>query len=175
MGETAIHIDNLHVRYKELSAYSVKRMLLKLGEEAFDELVLVKRADNLAQHPDYRGRQQELDELERVKAEVISQSQCFSLRDLALNGRDLMAMGVIRTLRDHGIRVPEDVSVVGFDGIPLGEFFLPRLSSVEQPAVDMARRSVELLLDTIENDAPARHEAVPFTLLYRESTGKAKV
>ena len=88
---------------------------------------------------------------------------------------DLMAMGVIRTLRDHGLRVPEDVSVVGFDGIPLGEFFLPRLSSVEQPAVDMARRSVELLLDTIENDAPARHEAVPFTLLYRESTGKAKI
>ena len=87
---------------------------------------------------------------------------------------DLMAMGVIRTLRDHGLRVPEDVSVVGFDGIPLGEFFLPRLSSVEQPAVDMARRSVELLLDTIENDAPARHEAVPFTLLYRESTGRVK-
>ena len=88
---------------------------------------------------------------------------------------DLMAMGVIRTLRDHGLRVPEDVSVVGFDGIPLGEFFLPRLSSVAQPAVDMARRCVELLRDTIENDAPARHEAVPFTLLYRESTGKAKI
>ena len=88
---------------------------------------------------------------------------------------DLMAMGVIRTLRDHGLRVPEDVSVMGFDGIPLGDFIVPRLSSVEQPAVNMARRSVELLLDTIENNAPARHEAVPFTLLYRESTGKAKV
>ena len=87
---------------------------------------------------------------------------------------DLMAMGVIRTLRDHGIRVPEDVSVMGFDGIPLGEFTVPRLTSVAQPAVDMARRCVELLLDTIENDAPARHEAVPFTLLYRESTGRVK-
>ena len=87
---------------------------------------------------------------------------------------DLMAMGVIRTLCDHGIRVPEDVSVMGFDGIPLGEFTVPRLTSVAQPAVDMARRSVELLLDTIENDAPARHEAVAFTLLYRESTGRVK-
>ena len=87
---------------------------------------------------------------------------------------DLMAMGVIRTLSDHGIRVPEDVSVMGFDGIPLGEFTVPRLTSVAQPAVDMARRSVELLVDTIENDAPARHEAVPFTLLYRESTGRVK-
>ena len=87
---------------------------------------------------------------------------------------DLMAMGVIRTLRDHGIRVPEDVSVMGFDGIPLGEFTVPRLTSVAQPAVDMAHRCVELLLDTIENDAPARHEAVAFTLLYRESTGRVK-
>ena len=88
---------------------------------------------------------------------------------------DLMAMGVIRTLSDHGIRVPEDVSVMGFDGIPLGEFTIPRLTSVAQPAVDMAHRCVELLLDTLENEAPARHEAVPFTLLYRESTGKAKI
>ena len=88
---------------------------------------------------------------------------------------DLMAMGVIRTLRDNGLRVPEDVSVMGFDGIPLGEFYVPRLSTVEQPVVTMARRCVELLLDTIEQSAPGRHEAVPFTLRHRESTGRAKV
>ena len=63
---------------------------------------------------------------------------------------------------------------MGFDGIPLGEFTIPRLTSVAQPAVDMACRCVELLLDTIENEAPARHEAVPFTPLYRESTGRVK-
>lgn len=87
---------------------------------------------------------------------------------------DLMAMGAIRTLRDHGIRVPGDVSVMGFDGIPLGEFMVPRLTSVAQPALDMARRCVELLLETVEQGAPARHEAVPFTLLYRESTGRVR-
>ena len=87
---------------------------------------------------------------------------------------DLMAMGVVRTLRDNGLRVPEDVSVMGFDGIPLGEFYIPRLSSVAQPALDMASRCVELLLGMIEEKAPATHEAVPFTLIYRESTGKAK-
>lgn len=92
--ERVVLLVKYHDHVIEPSAKTVKRMLLKLGEEAFDELVLVKRADNLAQHPDYRGRQQELDELARVKAEVISQSQCFSLKDLALNGRDLMAMGV---------------------------------------------------------------------------------
>lgn len=87
---------------------------------------------------------------------------------------DLMAIGALRALRDNGIRVPGDVSLVGFDGIPLGEFTVPRLTSVDQPALDMAQRSVELLLDSIENGAEAKHETVPFTLLYRESTGPVK-
>ena len=87
---------------------------------------------------------------------------------------DLMAIGAIRTLRDQGLRVPEDVSVVGFDGIPLGEYHIPRLTSVDQPAVAMAQRGLQMLLDAIENGTPARHEAVPFTLLYRESAGPVR-
>ena len=87
---------------------------------------------------------------------------------------DLMAIGALRALRDHGIRVPEDVSLVGFDGIPLCEFTVPRLTSVGQPALDMAERSVQLLLDTIENGAAAVHEIAPHTLHYRESTAPVK-
>lgn len=88
---------------------------------------------------------------------------------------DLMAIGAFRALKDHGLRVPEDVSVIGYDGLPVGEYLIPRLSTVNQPTEAMARRGLELLLDAIENGAAAKHEAVPFTLLYRESTGKAKV
>ena len=87
---------------------------------------------------------------------------------------DLMAMGAIRALRDQGIRVPEDVSVIGFDGLPMGAYMIPRLSTVNQPGEEMARRSVELLLDAVENGTPAKHEDIPFTLEYRESTGKGK-
>ena len=87
---------------------------------------------------------------------------------------DLMAIGAFRALKDQGLNVPGDVSVIGFDGLPVGEYLVPRLSTVDQPTVAMARRALQLLLDTIENDAPAKHEAVPFTLLYRESTGPVK-
>ena len=87
---------------------------------------------------------------------------------------DMMAIGVFRALKDHGLDVPGDVSVIGFDGLPVDEYLVPRLTTVDQPTVAMAQRGLECLLDTIENKAPARHEAVPFTLLYRESTGKAK-
>lgn len=84
---------------------------------------------------------------------------------------DLMAIGAIRALTDRGIRVPQDVSVVGFDGLPLGQYLVPRLSTIDQPGEDMARRSVEILMDTIKHGTPARHEAVAFTLLRRESVG----
>ena len=87
---------------------------------------------------------------------------------------DLMAIGALRALTDQGLRVPGDVSVIGFDGLPVGEYLVPRLSTVDQPTAAMARRALELLLDTVENGAEPRHEAVPYTLLYRESTGPVK-
>ena len=87
---------------------------------------------------------------------------------------DLMAIGAFRALKDAGLQVPGDVSVVGFDGLPVDEFLIPRLSTVDQPGPDMACRGLELLLDAIENGADARHEALPFTIVHRESTGPAK-
>lgn len=83
---------------------------------------------------------------------------------------DVMAIGAIRALRDHGLRVPEDVSVVGFDGLPLGSFLVPQLTTVAQSVELMARRSVEILLSCIEEGNTARHETVPFTMCRREST-----
>ena len=82
---------------------------------------------------------------------------------------DVMAIGAIRALRDKGLRVPEDVSVAGFDGLPLGFYLDPKLSSVAQPAQEMGRRSVEILLSCIEDDAAAVHETVPFRILERGS------
>ena len=83
---------------------------------------------------------------------------------------DVMAIGAIRALRDAGKRVPEDVSVVGFDGLPLGSFLVPQLTTIVQPVQQMAQRSVEMLIASIEAGSKARHETVPFSLCSREST-----
>ena len=85
---------------------------------------------------------------------------------------DLIAIGLINGLKKYGIRVPEDISVVGFDGLRLGSFLVPKLSTVEQSVRKMAVRSVEILLDCIEKGGNARHETVPFALRLRESTRK---
>lgn len=82
---------------------------------------------------------------------------------------DVMALGAIRALADAGKRVPEDISIIGFDGLQIGEYTLPRLSTVAQPVEKLAEQSVHLLLQSIEKGADARHEVVPVRLLLRES------
>lgn len=82
---------------------------------------------------------------------------------------DVMAIGAIRALRDNGLRVPEDVSVMGVDGLPLGNYLVPQLATISQSTQELARRSVEILRGCIENGMQARHETVPFGLLPRES------
>ncbi len=87
---------------------------------------------------------------------------------------DVMAIGAIRALRDNGLRVPEDVSVMGFDGLTIGSFLVPQLSTVAQPSEQMARRSVEILIEQIEGATQAVHELVPVVLLERESIAAPK-
>jgi DNA-binding LacI/PurR family transcriptional regulator len=80
-----------------------------------------------------------------------------------------MAIGAIRALRENGLRVPEDVSVMGVDGLPLGQYLVPQLSTISQSVHRMALRGVEILLDGIESGKTACHETVPFGVHRRES------
>ena len=82
---------------------------------------------------------------------------------------DTVAVGAIRALKDLGRSVPEDVSVIGFDGVDIGRFTLPRLTTVEQPVEEIARRSVNLLLDMMEKEATPRHILVEASFRRRES------
>lgn len=69
------------------------RALNKLGVQGVRDLLKIKRADNLAQAPEFLGRQQQIDELEQILTRVLEKKNCFSLRQLAVNGDDLLEMG----------------------------------------------------------------------------------
>lgn len=83
---------------------------------------------------------------------------------------DVMAIGAIRALKDRSIQVPEEIAVMGFDGLQVGGFIQPRLSTVCQDPEDLARRSVEILLKNINGDPSPRYETVPVRIQLREST-----
>lgn len=85
---------------------------------------------------------------------------------------DVMAIGAIRALQDHGKRVPEDVSVMGYDGVALGEFIVPRLTTVSQSPQELAAKSVEILCSQIEGEPSARHETIPAAVQCKESVQK---
>ena len=82
---------------------------------------------------------------------------------------DVIAIGAIRAACDAGLRVPEDISVVGYDGLAIGGYYCPKLTTITQSLDRLAQRSFEILMACVENGAPAKHITVPFTLSCRES------
>jgi LacI family transcriptional regulator len=88
---------------------------------------------------------------------------------------DIAAIGAIRTLRDAGLNVPGDVSVVGFDDILSAAYYTPSLTTVRQPLTEMGKRGAQVLLERIANrEAPFPSEIVMAPeLVVRESSGPA--
>jgi LacI family transcriptional regulator len=88
---------------------------------------------------------------------------------------DISAIGAIRALKDAGLDVPGDVSVVGFDDIQSAEYATPSLTTVRQPLREMGKRGAQVLLERIadrEKDFPEEIVMMP-ELVVRESTGAA--
>jgi DNA-binding LacI/PurR family transcriptional regulator len=84
---------------------------------------------------------------------------------------DISAIGVIRALQDANLRVPTDVSVIGFDDIKAAGYTLPRLTTIRQPLEDFGRIAGEHLIGRIQGSLPIRQEiAVHPSLVVRDST-----
>jgi LacI family transcriptional regulator len=88
---------------------------------------------------------------------------------------DIAAIGAIRAIREQGLRIPQDISVVGFDDIPWAAFHTPSLTTVRQPLAKMGQIAAETVIRMIEGDKeqPSLIAIAP-TLVVRESTGPAK-
>ena len=103
--------------------------------------------------------------------ELLAKSRCFTAL-FAYN--DLSAIGAIRALDEAGLRVPEDVSVVGFDDIAGASYSVPSLTTVRQPMQEMGQLAARTLLDQLERRASYVGEiAVEPELIVRQSTSKA--
>jgi DNA-binding LacI/PurR family transcriptional regulator len=85
---------------------------------------------------------------------------------------DQMALGVLRSLNEAGRRVPDEISIVGFDDIPEAAYFTPPLTTVRQDFNEMGRLSLHVLLEQIEGGAAAApRTTVAPALIVRSSTG----
>lgn len=83
---------------------------------------------------------------------------------------DILALGAMRALHDAGLAIPADISVIGFDGLDEGRYSIPSLASVQQPAVEMAEESVQMLLQQLRmRHAKHEHRIYPARFLQGES------
>ncbi len=86
---------------------------------------------------------------------------------------DVMAVGVLRAAAELGLRVPQDLSVIGFDDIPLARQSVPALTTIRQPTDDMAKVAVETLLAYLgDRDRAPQTHVLPTQLIVRESTAR---
>ena len=91
--------------------------------------------------------------------------------DAVMTGSDLIAIGLVSGLLDAGIRIPEDVEVMGFDNIELAEVFRPALSTVSKPHYQMAQYLAEQIVRIIEGEKPElAHVVVEPMLKLRQTT-----
>jgi LacI family transcriptional regulator len=94
-------------------------------------------------------------------------------RPTALFGaNNFIALGALRALKELGLRVPEDVAVVAFDDLPEAMVTFPFLTVSAQPAFEIGRQGVDLLLDRLaEPDRPVQETVLPTELVIRQSSG----
>lgn len=102
---------------------------------------------------------------------LIESGQLFSA---VFASADTMAAGVYRAVHEAGLQIPEDVSVVGFDGIDLGDYLQPKLTTMAQPVNEMADAIIDQLYDLIDGRCGNRNQIFEGKLLEKESVRQMK-
>lgn len=87
---------------------------------------------------------------------------------------DIMAIGASRAIIDCGYSIPGDISIMGFDGIEMGQYLNPTLTTIKQPETLLARESMRLITDSVENNGNSEHVILDAELIERQSVRSIK-
>jgi LacI family transcriptional regulator len=174
----------------EQGAYNLTRHLIELGHK---KIVTISGPREVSTASDrvsgYRRAMAEagLEDLESIYYDTYTQTSGYELthQALTLNPRptaifgtnNFISIGVLKALRNAGLRVPEDVSVVGFDDLPASMVVDPILTVAAQPAYEMGSQAAELLLKRISAELPEINQEVilPTEIIIRRSSGPPRL
>ncbi|NOK64314.1 MAG: DNA-binding transcriptional regulator, LacI/PurR family [Chloroflexi bacterium AL-W] len=93
------------------------------------------------------------------------------LPDAVFAANDQMASDALIALQENGLRVPDDVAVVGFDDVPLASYVTPALTTVHQPAYELGLQAAQCVLQALEKPMNTEHVVLPTHLVVRKSCG----
>lgn len=177
-----INIDN------ELAGYMATLHLLQLGHTNIGHIKgLATQPDSLHRFDGYKRALKEagLRPNQRlIKQGDFSSAEAYQKTTELLNdnkakvtaifaANDLSAYGVIKAIHDHGLNVPNDISVIGLDDLPTSQYFTPGLTTLKQPIEEIGTISAHSILNFLSGD---RHEdrMPPIDLIVRQSTRSLK-
>ena len=151
-GET----ENISVGQLRLSGY--KRALKEHGIKLKDNLICPMKND-----VEYYSMQNGYEVTKSLLESGQKVTAMFAISDV-------LAVGACRAIIDMGKRVPEDISVAGYDGIELVKYYNPTLTTVKQPVNEMAKASINLLFDIISGKQQNQHRIFEGEIIVGEST-----
>ena len=156
---STVGIDNLQ------SAYSATEYLIKKGHENI-AIMIGEKNDFCVSWWRYKGY---------IKASEKAYEETMKLlkhrKDITAIFviSDFMAIGAAKAVSDSGLRVGEDISIIGFDGMDVSCYYNPGITTINQPKKEMAEKSVEILFELLKKKGENKHILLDTQLIERES------
>jgi len=85
-----------------------------------------------------------------------------------------MAIGAAKAIRERGLRIPEDISLIGFDDIDYAAYFCPALTTIHQPVEEIADNTADLMISILDDGMPHKHLVFDTALVVRQSCRNSK-
>ncbi len=176
LGVDSVHVDDC------LGGYQVTEHFLSLGHQTIAVFAENTRSSKERLHG-YRQAIKDAgleynESLVFVCDSTVS-SKHFAKQTLGLINRptaifacnDLLAVGIMQGAKERGLRVPHDLSIIGFDNTILSRSIDPPLTSVDQPIEEMGRQGIDLLIERIEGNEKTKRQVILFPkVIFRNST-----
>lgn len=150
---SSIGVEYLLQKGKKRIAFLQGQEYLKLYRDRYEGYVSTLNRNGIDVDPElvwygYNGS-------ERVASDIVAEKiRSGIMLDAIFCASDNLAVDAIHALSEIGVKVPEDLSVIGYDNVPISELFIPRLTSIGQPFKEMGKKAVDVLIDMIEGRIP---------------------
>lgn len=182
-GYSSVGVDN------EKAGYTATRYLIDLGHK--DIAIMIGRKKDLGisncRLMGYRRALSETNicynENNVLEGDYNSKTAYNLMREYLKNNKkttavfaisDFMAIGIAKAIVDSGLKIGRDISLIGFDGMDVSEFYNPGITTISQPKIEIAEKSANVLLDLIRNSSENKHIVLDTKLIERNSCMKIK-
>ena len=166
---------NGHEKIAILASYSTDKSISDLRLEGYKRALMdnnIKINDNLIRYTEDACNSYSMQNGYNMTKELLESDEEFTAI-YAIS--DSMAIGACKAILDSGNKIPEDYSVVGFDGLDITSYYNPSITTIRQPVEEMAKETTRILFDLINKKSKHQHKVFQGQLLIRKSTSNIEM